>query len=118
MPGWVPDNLDRGLLDAVGEWEEGITREHGALQRNADARGLLTCRVNGIDARGRTAAQRQGPVGLDEGDGVTHLTLRGRPIRASAEERAFFNQFKPNVAVGFNGTFQQLEAFLGLTPGG
>lgn len=42
----------------------------------------------------------------------TKLTLRGRPIRASAESQAFFLQMRANVQAGFAGTFGQLTGYL------
>jgi uncharacterized protein YndB with AHSA1/START domain len=42
----------------------------------------------------------------------TVLTLRGRPIRATEEERALFAGARNNVQQGFKGTLDQLEAFL------
>lgn len=49
---------------------------------------------------------------LTESGGTTTLTLRGRPIRATDEERATFTRFRPNVQAGFGGTFDQLVAYL------
>ncbi len=45
--------------------------------------------------------------------GTTVMTLRGRPIRATAEELATFVGARSNVQQGFKGTIDQLEAFLG-----
>ena len=42
----------------------------------------------------------------------TRLTLRGRPVRASAEDRATFAAAKVNVQQGFAGTFAQLVEYL------
>lgn len=42
----------------------------------------------------------------------TRMTLRGRPIRATPEERAFFASMHASMQGGFGGTFAQLEAWL------
>jgi len=42
----------------------------------------------------------------------TRITLRGRPIRASAEERAFFAGMHASMEGGFGGTFDALRAWL------
>ena len=44
--------------------------------------------------------------------GRTVLVLRGAPINASEEERAKFRSFTASMNMGFNGTFDQLEAYL------
>jgi len=47
----------------------------------------------------------------DEG-GRTRLELRGQPIRATAEECAFFEGMFGSMSQGFCGTFDQLESYL------
>jgi uncharacterized protein YndB with AHSA1/START domain len=42
----------------------------------------------------------------------TLMTLRGRPIRATAAERAFFAGMHASMQGGFGGTFSQLEDWL------
>lgn len=42
----------------------------------------------------------------------TRITLRGRPIRATAEEHAFFAGMHASMQGGFGGTFSQLDAWL------
>ncbi len=42
----------------------------------------------------------------------TRITLRGRPIRATAEEHAFFAGMHASTQGVFGGTFSQLEAWL------
>ena len=49
---------------------------------------------------------------LREKDGKTMLTLRGRPLNATDEERATFVDMFPSMQQGFGGTFDQLEAYL------
>lgn len=44
--------------------------------------------------------------------GRTRMTLRGRPIRANAAERAFFAGMHASMQGGFGGTFWQLEEWL------
>ncbi len=49
---------------------------------------------------------------LREKDGKTVLTLRGRPLNATDEERATFVDMFSSMQQGFGGTFDQLEAYL------
>ena len=42
----------------------------------------------------------------------TRLTLRGGPLNASAAEQAFFQRMFPSMKQGFNGTWDQLAAYL------
>ena len=49
---------------------------------------------------------------LDERDGKTVLTLRGAPIRATAEERETYRKGFERMRGGFGGTFDQLAAYL------
>jgi uncharacterized protein YndB with AHSA1/START domain len=49
---------------------------------------------------------------LSEQDGKTVLTLRGRPLNATAEEVATFIDMLPSMQQGFGGTFDQLAAYL------
>jgi uncharacterized protein YndB with AHSA1/START domain len=49
---------------------------------------------------------------LTETDGVTTLTLRGRPDDATDEERRTFEAGRGSIQQGFGGTFDQLDAFL------
>ncbi|TXK83831.1 SRPBCC domain-containing protein [Paenibacillus sp. N3.4] len=51
-------------------------------------------------------------VTFTEQDGKTTITLRGGPINATEEERAAFRGMKDSMNQGFNGTFNQLEAYL------
>jgi uncharacterized protein YndB with AHSA1/START domain len=44
--------------------------------------------------------------------GGTQLTLRGRPIRASEADKAFFAGMHPSMQGGFGGTFDQLVDWL------
>lgn len=49
---------------------------------------------------------------LEDLEGSTRLTLRARPVRASPEDRATFAAMRPNVTKGFEGTIEQLAAWL------
>ena len=51
-------------------------------------------------------------VTLAERDGQTFLTLRARPINATAEERAGFEGLFDSMRQGYGGTFDQLETYL------
>lgn len=46
-----------------------------------------------------------------EGD-KTEITMHGKAYEASKEEIQFFESFKDNVRVGFNGTFELLDEYL------
>jgi uncharacterized protein YndB with AHSA1/START domain len=52
-------------------------------------------------------------VTFTEQNGRTTVSLRGRPFDATAEENARFDAMKPSMTQGFNGTFDQLERYLG-----
>ncbi|HLP11473.1 MAG TPA: SRPBCC domain-containing protein [Flavobacteriales bacterium] len=49
---------------------------------------------------------------LTEKNGKTTLTLTGGPVKASSEERAFYEGMFPSMQQGFAGTFDQLENYL------
>ncbi len=49
---------------------------------------------------------------LVENDDFTTLTLRGAPIYASEAEHALFDSMHESMTNGFNGTWDQLEAYL------
>lgn len=49
---------------------------------------------------------------LEENDGITTLTLSGHPINASPEQEAAYLAMIPNMAHGFSGTLDQLDAYL------
>lgn len=49
---------------------------------------------------------------LTEAAGQTMLTLRGAPINATEAERERFRAMKASMNQGFNGTLEQLEAYL------
>ncbi|WNQ11454.1 SRPBCC domain-containing protein [Paenibacillus aurantius] len=51
-------------------------------------------------------------VTFREDNGGTILTLRSRPINATAEEESFFEGMFESMQQGFGGTFDQLEQFL------
>lgn len=51
-------------------------------------------------------------VTLTEHEGKTTLTLRGRPINATEEERKTYASFRKSMNQGFAGTFDQLEEYL------
>jgi uncharacterized protein YndB with AHSA1/START domain len=51
-------------------------------------------------------------LSLVEENGMTTLTLRGGPIRATEAERAFFDSMHESMDNGFKGTWDQLEAHL------
>jgi len=54
-------------------------------------------------------------VTLTESAGKTKMLMRVTPIHANDEERAIFSAVRMNVQGGFNGTFDQLEEYLGKT---
>jgi uncharacterized protein YndB with AHSA1/START domain len=54
-------------------------------------------------------------LALTEEDGKTTLTLRGRPINASEEERKMYASMFRSMEQGFGGTFDQLAAYLAKT---
>jgi uncharacterized protein YndB with AHSA1/START domain len=47
-----------------------------------------------------------------EDNGKTTLTLRGRPINATENERRRFDAVRPSMNQGFGGTFDQLAEYL------
>ncbi len=49
---------------------------------------------------------------LSETNGKTFMILRGKPINATAEEMTAFENNKPSMNEGFDGTFKQLEEYL------
>jgi len=49
---------------------------------------------------------------FEEQDGQTTLTISGHPINASAEEQATFDGARAGMNQGFNGTYDQLAAYL------
>jgi len=49
---------------------------------------------------------------FQENAGITTLTLSSHPINATAEQEAIFNSMNSNMSQGFEGTFNQLEAYL------
>jgi uncharacterized protein YndB with AHSA1/START domain len=49
---------------------------------------------------------------LDQHEGKTRLTLRGHPFNATEAERNAFEGMLGSMQQGFNGTFDQLAAFL------
>ena len=51
-------------------------------------------------------------VTLDEEDGRTTLSLHGRPINATAEERKTYAGMFASMRQGFGGTFDQLAHYL------
>lgn len=55
---------------------------------------------------------------LEEKDGITTLTLSGRPINATPEQEAVYFSMLANMNQGFAGTFDQLEAYLAKTTAG
>ncbi len=50
---------------------------------------------------------------LEERAGQTVLTLRGHPLKASELEMQTFKAMHPSMQMGFGGTFDQLDAYLG-----
>ncbi|MCE7072889.1 SRPBCC domain-containing protein [Dyadobacter sp. CY327] len=54
---------------------------------------------------------------LEENDGITTLTIQGHPINATpAQEETYFS-IMDNMHQGFNGTFDQLDAYLAKVQG-
>ena len=51
-------------------------------------------------------------VTFSEENGKTTIHLRGRPINATAEERARFEATKPSMNQGFGATFDKLFSYL------
>lgn len=51
-------------------------------------------------------------ITLSEADGVTTLTLTGRPENATPGEAAVYDAHHESMHQGFGGTFDKLEAFL------
>lgn len=49
---------------------------------------------------------------LKEEEGITTLTLRGKPLDATDEETETFNNMHAGMKQGFGGTFDQLEQYL------
>lgn len=49
---------------------------------------------------------------LTEAKGKTTLTLKGHPINASEEEMKMYGEMHSSMNQGFNGTFDQLDAYL------
>ncbi|CAG7627198.1 hypothetical protein PAESOLCIP111_02891 [Paenibacillus solanacearum] len=49
---------------------------------------------------------------FEEQDGITILTLRGRPYNATEEEIRFFGSMHESMHQGFGGTFDKLDAYL------
>lgn len=49
---------------------------------------------------------------FSETDGITTLTLKGKPVNALPEEEALFFSNLENIRQGFAGTLDQLETFL------
>lgn len=49
---------------------------------------------------------------LEEIDGETVMTADAYPVRATAEEEAFFTQFQDNVRGGSEATYKQLDTYL------
>ena len=78
-------------INSFSDAEGGVSRHPMAPEFPAEVHNTLTLRADG---------ER------------TLLTLRGRPIRASAAEQALYQQFRASMEGGFAGTFAQLEALL------
>ncbi|MDF2652109.1 MAG: Activator of Hsp90 ATPase 1 family protein [Paenibacillus sp.] len=51
-------------------------------------------------------------ITLEEKEGNTILTLKGGPLKASAEEQAVYNGMAPMLQQGLEGTFDQLADYL------
>lgn len=51
-------------------------------------------------------------ITLEEKGGITTLTIQGHPINATAAQIETYNSIKDNMEQGFEGTFDQLEAYL------
>jgi uncharacterized protein YndB with AHSA1/START domain len=49
---------------------------------------------------------------LAEHEGKTTITIRWRPLSATAVEQATFDQSHDGMRMGWKGTFEQLEEFL------
>ena len=49
---------------------------------------------------------------LEEVNGITTITLSGHPINATPEQEATYYSMMANMSQGFNGTLNQLEAYL------
>ena len=49
---------------------------------------------------------------LEENNGITTVTLSGHPINATPEQEATYYSMIENMSQGFNGTLNQLEAYL------
>src|SRR5262249_5823860 len=68
-----------GLLEAVGEGEEGVAPERGAGERDAEALRPGTRGAHGLDPRRLPAAEGERAVGGREGDGVGLDVLHDPP---------------------------------------
>ncbi|MCF2517444.1 SRPBCC domain-containing protein [Dyadobacter sp. CY351] len=56
-------------------------------------------------------------ITLEENEGITTLTIQGHPINATpAQEETYFS-IMDNMHQGFNGTFDQLDAYLAKVQG-
>ncbi len=51
-------------------------------------------------------------LSLQEINGVTTITLKGHPLRATAAQEAVYNSMSGSMNQGFAGTFDQLEKYL------
>ncbi|MFC0776412.1 SRPBCC family protein [Terrimonas alba] len=49
---------------------------------------------------------------FEESNGITTLTLSGKPINATAEQEATYYSMIDNMYQGFTGTLNQLEAYI------
>ncbi len=58
------------------------------------------------------AARGLNNLTLTEDNGKTTVALRGGPINATAEERAFYEGMFGSMQQGFSGTFDQLDEYL------
>jgi len=132
---WGPKNLTwhQGTLDlrpgglfhsgmrapnGSGMWGKFVFREVVAPQR-------LAFIVSFSDEEGNTVRAPFSPtwplevlnvVTFSEQDGRTTITLRGRPINATAAERATFAAGHASMRQGFGGTLDQLSAHLASLP--
>lgn len=97
-------------------WGRFVYREVTPMERLAYVSGFST--EDGGPARPPFAATFPQDVFnlvtfTDAEDGGTVITLKGGPINATAEEKAFYEGMYASMNQGFSGTFAQLEAYLG-----
>jgi len=77
----------------------------------SDADGDIT-RAPFPEIRDTWPLQIHNTLTLADDDGKTTLTLRGRPINASAEEMTTFVGMFDSMKQGFGGTFDKLDEYL------